>query len=205
MEIINHRISRQRENNLDDILTLVNKGFKSFEVDLQLCKDEIVIYHNFTLKDKNILRNVENFNYSYLKTLGIDNIDKLFSILEKVNNINIYLDIKGYNDRLIYLLLPKLEKIKNNNIFIQSYNYNFIKLVTIFRNTHKKNWKIGYITAGYHPNFNFNTDYLVIDKSHYNLYKNCTIPLYLYTVNSKEELDKNNNIIGIFTDYPENF
>ena len=51
----------------------------------------------------------------------------------------------------------------------------------------------------------FNTDYLVIDKSHYKLYKNIDIPLFLYTVNSPKEIDSSYKIKGIFTDYPENF
>ena len=48
MEIINHRISRNNENKVDSILNLSNKGIKSFELDLQLCNGDIIIYHNFT-------------------------------------------------------------------------------------------------------------------------------------------------------------
>lgn len=205
MEIINHRISRNNENKVDSILNLSNKGIKSFELDLQLCNDSIVIYHNYTLREKKIFNNIENYSYKFLEELDIDNIDKLFLVLEKVNNLNIYFDIKGYNDKLIYLLLPKLSLVKRHNIFLQSFNYNFVKLITIFKNTHNLDWKVGYITASYRPDIKFKTDYLVIDKSHYKLYKNLDIPLFLYTVNSPGEIDSSYKIKGIFTDYPENF
>ena len=55
MIIINHRISRFSENDIYKLEELSKKGIKNFEIDLQLCQDDIVIYHNFTLeKSRNI-------------------------------------------------------------------------------------------------------------------------------------------------------
>ena len=205
MKIINHRISRLAENKVIKLKELSKKGIENYEIDLQLCKDDIVVYHNFTLENLGIFKNIEDYKYKDLESLGIDNLDKLFLILKSLPKLDIYLDLKGYNEKLIYLLLPKLEKIKNHNIFIQSFNYNFIKLITIFKNTHNKSWKIGFITAGYISSLKYNIDYLVSEKCYYNLYKNIDIPLYLYTVNSPDELKKDFKLEGIFTDYPENF
>ena len=79
MEIINHRICRNNENKVDFILNLHNKGIKSFEIDLQLCNDNIVVYHNFTIQENSNFRNIEDYNYKFLEKRGIDNIDNLRS------------------------------------------------------------------------------------------------------------------------------
>ena len=79
MKIINHRISRIAENRVGKLRELCKKGVKSYEIDLQLCKDDIVVYHNFTLKNLSIFKNIEDYNYKDLESLEIDNLDKLFS------------------------------------------------------------------------------------------------------------------------------
>ena len=50
MKIIYHRIDYKHQNDVDMIAINIEKGITSFELDLQLAKDNIVIYHDSTFK-----------------------------------------------------------------------------------------------------------------------------------------------------------
>ena len=188
MIIINHRISRFSENDIYKLEELSKKGIKNFEIDLQLCQDDIVIYHNFTLENLGIFKNLEDIPYNNLKEKGISNLDNLFIVLQKLDPLNIFLDLKGYDNKLIHLLLPKIQSISMHNIYLQSFNLNFIYLIKEYRLFKDKNWKIGFLIAGFIPNITYDVDYIAIESCYYPLLKNINLPIYLYTVNGKDEL-----------------
>ena len=93
-----------------------------------------------------------------------------------------------------------------HNIYLQSFNLNFIYLIKEYRLFKDKNWKIGFLIAGFIPNITYDVDYIAIESCYYPLLKNINLPIYLYTVNGKDELiNIDTPVEGIFTDYPENF
>jgi glycerophosphoryl diester phosphodiesterase len=278
MDIINHRIYRKYENKACYLKAMIDKGCTKFEIDVAMCKDELVLFHDSTIKYANSTKNISDCDYNELDKFGIDNIDDLIAELllykgkDLQKSLDIYLDIKGNNNNTISFLLNKLQlldninsKSRNNsinieslsslsrnsklglsidnqhgnnstsfrgsyvsiktqiNIYIQTSNYNFIIDLRTLMTRNK--YKLGLILYGYVPYVPPNIDYLVIENTYYDSYrKYCrftksinstsflTLPIYLYTINSKEEIkdiltkkEKNNQVVGIFTDYPERF
>ena len=116
MQIIYHRIDYKHQNNVDMIAINIEKGITSFELDLQLAKDNIVIYHDPTLQKKNIYKNICDYSCEELKQLNISNIDDLCDLLQKYKNLDIFLDLKGVNNKMLtflYYKIPLLHKPKH--------------------------------------------------------------------------------------------
>lgn len=245
MHIINHRICRKHENKVCQLKKMIEKGYSKFEIDVIMCKDDLVIFHDTSIKLRNTSKNIIDCCYTDLKKLGIDNIDDLISELSIYRSqyfqqpLDIYLDIKGNSNETITRLLNKIKVLDsantsrstttyrdsyvllltNINIYLQTFNYNFILELRKYMPYNK--YKIGLILAGYLPYIPPNIDYLVVENTYFALYeqyanfshklhsKTQRLPIYLYTINSKDEIryitDEKKKITGIFTDYPERF
>uniref|UniRef100_A0A6C0JIK9 GP-PDE domain-containing protein n=1 Tax=viral metagenome TaxID=1070528 RepID=A0A6C0JIK9_9ZZZZ len=213
MNVICHRIDYYSQNNINLIDSYIKKGINSFEIDIQLCKDEIVIFHDFSLTSKGINKNVSEFPLEQLEKYGIYSIDKLFSLLTNYSKVNIFLDLKGFNEKLIGKLYEKLINIdlSKNTFYIQSFNHYFINLLKKLLGNNIKNIFFGYLIGTYMDihwhKYIKNIDYLCIDNQFISKFiKKIEKPLYVYNCNSKEELTCESRFLsGIITDFPFNF
>jgi len=209
MKIIYHRIDYKNQNDVDMIAINIENGITSFELDLQLAKDNIVIYHDSTLKNKHIYKNISDYSCEELKQLNISNIDDLCDILQKYNNLDIFLDLKGANNKMLTFLYYKIPLLKNHSIYIQSFNHLYID---ILKRLIKFDYvKFGYIMHGYlcilWDQYLQSVDYICIDNQYIPLFiKNLDIDIYIYNCNSYDEIKFNRKYItGIITDFPEHF
>lgn len=227
MNIINHRIDRCNENRVSSINNMINNKIYNFEIDINMCNDELILFHDSQIEDNGNIYDISDICYNELN--NVDKFDDLIKYLnnisfldKQINDLHIYIDIKGTNQEIIKLIINKLNFKKNTyngiHFYFQTFNHNFI--TELQRQNINQFHKIGFITYGYSPYIPLGIDYLVIDKQFIKLYTNYMeslyrtnqiknlIPLYAYTVNSKDEITNfliNNDLSGIFTDYPERF
>lgn len=235
MNIINHRIDRDNENKISGIEKMIKNNMFHFEIDVNMCYDELVLFHDSSIKYLNTTLKLEDVSYEEFE--DVDTFDHLVKYLfelkwsnELKNDLHIYLDIKGTHPSTIPLIMKKLQLLNKKkvifsdkqcpeiNIYFQSFNYKFI--IDLRKYNINPKYKIGYITCGYTPFVPPEVDYLVVEKQYIESYENylyffrhintsdTVLPIYAYTVNSKNEIIpqiKYNVLAGIFTDYPERF
>tara|TARA_B100000925_G_scaffold146040_1_gene109376 strand:- start:2942 stop:3595 length:654 start_codon:yes stop_codon:yes gene_type:complete len=214
MKTICHRINFHDQNNIKQIPKCLEKGLDFFEIDIQLCKDGLVVFHDYTLESKGVDKKILDLTVSELGVYNILSIDDLFKILKKHNNLHIILDVKGYNERIIGILYKKLieyNNTSNTTFYIQSFNHYIIDLLKKFLGNHKKSIKYGYLISGfmniYWDVYTKNIDYVCIDNEFVFKYLDkLDKPIYLYNCNSVNQLNCSIEYIeGIITDFPDNF
>ena len=106
-----------------------------FEIDIQLCKDGLVVFHDYTLESKGVDKKILDLTVSELGVYNILSADDLFKILKNHNNLHIILDVKGYNERIVGILYKNLREynnISNTTFYIQSFNHYIIDLLKKF-------------------------------------------------------------------------
>ena len=209
MKIIYHRIDYKNQNDVDMISINIENGITSFELDLQLAKDNIVIFHDSTLKKKGIYKNICDYSCEELKQLNISNIDDLCNVLGKYKNLDIFLDLKGANNKMLTFLYYKLPLLKRHSIYIQSFNHLYIDILKKLINYDYV--KFGYIIHGYlsisWSQYLQSIDFICIDNQYLPLFiKGLDINIYIYNCNSYDEIKSNRKFIsGIITDFPDHF
>lgn len=210
MQIIAHRGASAffKENTLTAFKAALAFGVNSFETDIQLTKDNfLVLQHDYFLENKTI----KEYSFKELKNLGLCSLEKLLSILNKRNKLNI--EIK--NDDNIYpgieeklaACLKQLGQDKNPNLLISSFYLPSLEKI-------KKllpNLKIGLLTKNFdlkeverlHP-YSVNMSYKRITKEIINLCHSKNIKVFIYTVNDLELLNnlEKDGVDAVFSDNP---
>ena len=140
---IAHRGFQEKDNSYISINKAFNKGFDMIELDIQLCKDDIIFYHDL------FINNISIETLTYKEILDIDrqviNLDFFFkNFIYQI--INIYFDLKGNvdlsNNFLNYI---RSNNINTSNFYIASFNMNHLDLLK--KNKHQHSFKIGFITC----------------------------------------------------------
>jgi len=136
MNIIAHRgySDLAPENTFSSFDLAVLKGFKIFELDVQLTKDNIpIIFHDYDLKricKLDLL--IKNIEYKFLSKLDVGSwFDKKYSdqkiptfesILKKYNNqVHLQIELKSHEKELANVVINKLKKMNWYNIDGKAY------------------------------------------------------------------------------------
>ena len=203
-----------RENPVNAFINAKNLGFDMIEIDIQLCKNNIiVIYHALYIDDKFI----KDLTYNELKKIDKDiiTLDYFFSNYDH-KNLLIYLDLKGSDNLAKYLLFYIIsKKINLNNIYIASFNLNHIKFFSqinlgikiklgIIYNNILTNKILENLLIPYHKLSFVSIEWTNLDKNNIELLHRNNISVFTYTCNNAIELEyiKKFDIDGIITDIP---
>lgn len=200
MKLIAHRgnDSDKTENKIKGIIENLSKDYiEGIEIDIQNTYDyKFVLSHNKIIKNNNNYINITKTNYKNIK-----NIELLTELLDKIkSNKIIIIDCKVNDNYKEYAkkLIKTIKKYKYLNIYLCSFNYEFIKYIKKLTS-----YKVG-IIIGYLMNINKNLNGLNFVSINFNMNeKKITIPYFVWTVNSKDEIRKisiNNHFLGIITD-----
>lgn len=200
MKLIAHRgnNSDKTENKIKGIIDNLNKSYiEGVEIDIQNTYDyKFVLSHNKIIKNNNNYININKTNYK-----NIEKIDLLTDLLDKIKSDKIIIiDCKVNDNYKEYAkkLIKTIKKYKYLNIYLCSFNYEFIKYIKKLTS-----YKVG-ILIGYLMNINKNLNDLDFVSVNFNMNeKKITIPYFVWTVNSKEEIKKisiNKYFLGIITD-----
>ena len=71
MKTICHRINLCNQNNIYLIENSIKNGDNSFEVDIQLCSDGLVVFHDDTLEKIGIHKHIRHFSINQLEKYNI--------------------------------------------------------------------------------------------------------------------------------------
>ena len=159
------------------------------ELDVRILKDfNIVVFHDSNLKRMTgIDKRIKKCNYEDIKNIMLFNsnecIPLLTDVLNLINNkVLLLIEIKDYSKQMCKKLTKILKKY--NNFIIQTFSiktYYWFKLNTKF--------KIGILTYSFLKlKIILNPDFISMSKNNAIKYKN--IPLFIWTIKSKEELKK---------------
>ena len=207
---IAHRGFMLKDNSIQAFNRAFGIGFDMIELDIQICKDDVVIYHDLTFNNKF----VSELTYKEMKSFDCDIINFDYFIKNfSYEAIDIYIDIKGSD-----LVIEKIfEYITKNNInistfYFASFNFNHLQKLQLFKSMSQFNFKIGFITQN---SFNIDIlnsiikdiDFIVYELDYLNhleidLLKKNNITVYVYTLKNEIYLKKlqNYNIDGIVSD-----
>ena len=159
------------------------------ELDVRITKDsKLVVFHDANLKRMTgIDKKIEKCNYNEIKDIKLNNSDEkiplLIDVLNLINNkVLLLIEIKS-NNKKMYKKLAKL--LKNyNNFLLQTFSlktYYWFKLHT--------KYKIGILTySNFKKKIVLNPSFISMSK--YNAFKYKNIPLFIWTIKNKEELEK---------------
>lgn len=214
MKTISHRICYYNQNDIKQIPLSLEKNIDFFEIDVQLCKDGLVIFHDYNLEEKGVYKNITEYTINELESYNIQSLDMLLKVLNAHNGLNIMLDIKGHNEKIVGLLYKLLNGYNNTNntkFFIQSFNHYIIDLLRKFLGCKDSTIQYGYLISGfmniYWDTYTKNIDYVCIDNEFVAKYlSRIDKPLYIYNCNHDKELNcPKDKVIGVVTDFPNNF
>lgn len=207
---IAHRGFTLKDNSIQAFNRAFGMGFDMIELDIQICKDDIVIYHDLTFNNKF----VSELTYKEMKSFDCDIINFDYFIKNfSYEAIDIYIDIKG-SDLVIEKIFEYITKnnINTSTFYFASFNLNHLKKIQLFKSRSQFNFKIGFITQN---SFNINIlnsiikdiDFIVYELDYLNhleidFLKKNNITVYVYTLKNEIYLKKlqNYNIDGIVSD-----
>ena len=136
MNLIAHRgySNLAPENTISSFDLAISKGFKIFELDVQLTKDSVpVIFHDYDLnRICKLDLNLKNLEYNYLSKLDAGSwFDKKFSnqkiptfedILKRyLHKVHLQIELKSHEKELANIAINKLKKMNWYNIVGKPY------------------------------------------------------------------------------------
>lgn len=207
---IAHRGFMLKDNSIQAFNRAFGMGFDMIELDIQMCKDDVVIYHDLTLNNKF----VSELTYKEMKSFDCDIINFDYFIKNfSYEAIDIYIDVKG-SDLVIEKIFEYITKnnINTSTFYFASFNLNHLEKIQLFKSRSQFNFKIGFITQN---SFNINIlnsiikdiDFIVYELGYLNhleidFLKKNNITVYVYTLKDEIYLKKlqNYNIDGIVSD-----
>ena len=207
---IAHRGFMLKDNSIQAFNRAFGMGFDMIELDIQICKDDVVIYHDLTFNNKFI----SELTYKEMKSFDCDIINFDYFIKNfSYEAIDIYIDVKG-SDLVIEKIFEYISKnnINTSTFYFASFNLNHLKKIQLFKSRSQFNFKIGFITQN---SFNINIlnsiikdiDFIVYELGYLNhleidFLKKNNITVYVYTLMNEIYLKKlqNYNIDGIVSD-----
>ena len=206
MKIICHKISKNHPNSIYGLIDNIKKGFKSFELDINTCIDEVILYHDNYFNGRHLKKLYKN-DFIYNGKYCVNTFIEFINVLNNYNDLNIFFDIKGNDTNIINYICYMYPRFNtNNNYYFQSFNYKFIKKIKKMNNS----IKCGLLIDGHIPlskKILKNIDYLCILEDFYLYFVDYNKDIYLWNVNYNNYYNCfiENNIKGIITDYPELF
>lgn len=177
------------ENKLNCLLKVLDKQIDGIEVDVRMTKDKkMVLSHNsILLKNKKIFC-IEKTKYQILK------LDLLNTLLSKINNKIVLIDMKCLHNEKIYAktIIKIIKKYPKLNIQLSSFNYSLISYIKNKYPNYCCGLIIGYQinTHKYYKNFDFISVHEKIAFKYY-------YPHYIW---GKNQHKSNNQCIGIIFD-----
>ena len=205
---IAHRGYSLKHNTLQSFNRAFGLGFDMIEIDIQICKDDVVIFHDLTIKD----RYISDLTYNEINKIDRDimNLD-FFMKNFSYSVIDIYFDLKG-SINIIDKMFDyfKKNKVNTSNFYMASFNLSHIEKLNLLKKNF--NFKIGFITQN---SFTLkilsdlikNLDFIVYEIDYLNcqeidFLKKNNILVFTYTLTKKLQYDKVKqfNIDGIVTD-----
>ena len=205
---IAHRGFQEKDNSYISINKAFNKGFDMIELDIQLCKDDIIFYHDL------FINNISIETLTYKEILDIDrqvmNLDFFFKNFS-YQIVDIYFDLKGNIDLSNkFLNYIRSNNINTSNFYIASFNMNHLDLLK--KNKHQHSYKIGFITCNTFKDDILNLiidglDFISIDIGYLNknsitFLKKKNLEIFTYTLKDLAQYAEicNFDIDGIVTD-----
>ena len=200
---------KYKDNTLESFHKAIENNFDMIEMDIQLCKNNIIIiFHDNHYDDKFIrdmtLEEIQN------KDSDIITLEYFFKNFE-YKKIKIYLDMKGSNSLTSYLYnFIENHNIETKNIYFASFNIKHIYY--LFNKNNNLNFGIITYNNLTHLNLHFLIDkyklkficidWSVLDDETINFIHNLNTLVFACTVNSKNSLYfiKKYNIDGIVSD-----
>ena len=209
--IIAHRGIYNNKNIPENSILAFKEALKfdyAIELDIEMTKDNVlIVFHDKNLKRMTIINNdVKNMTYNEIKNLYLLNtkerIPTLEEVLKLVNN-KVLLLIEVKKDKRYKIILNNLNELlsKYNNYMVQSFdikslyyinrNYNnYNKGILLSANSRKICWYLPLFVIFKIININFiSISKTLVDNKKYTKYIN-KIPTYIWTIKSKEELNK---------------
>lgn len=199
--------SKYADNSKEAFNEAIIHKFDMIELDIQLCKNEIIVSHDLTIENKNII----DMTIEELKKYNIITLKEFFNIVNKIN-ILVYLDLKG-SIEISQKLLDYLYELNVdfNKIYIASFNIEHLD--TIYKMN--KTVKLGYITDNVLDNKVINDmmkydlnficfDYNILTQKCIDCCHNKNAHVFVYTCSNQKDYDvikKLNHLDGILTDY----
>lgn len=204
MELIAHRglhNNEIKENTLESFINAINNNYDGIELDIRYTKDkEIVVLHDsFINRTSNGKGKLSNYTYKELLKYNFGSkkikskIPKLTSIIKKINNKTIFIELKEKISK--NELESLLELNKTNTYYIFSFNKNYIDNIKDIR------YKKGLINYIFNSNIDISTyDFVLIledfiNENIINYLKNKNIEPVIYNTRRNINL-KYKEIIG---------
>lgn len=205
---IAHRGFQENDNSYIAINKAFNLGFDMIELDIQMCKDDIIFYHDLTIN--NIY--IETLTYKQILEINkqIMNLDFFFKNFN-YQSIDIYFDLKG-NSKLSTKFLNYItdNNINTKQFYIASFNMSHLDVLKV--NKFRFSYKIGFITCNIFKEDILNLiidglDFISIDIDYLNknsitFFKNKNLEIFTYTLKNLAQYTyiSNYDIDGIVTD-----
>ncbi|RZD40633.1 MAG: hypothetical protein CXT73_06375 [Methanobacteriota archaeon] len=199
--------SKYVDNSKEAFNEAIIHKFDMIELDIQLCKNEIIVSHDLTIENKNMI----DMTIEELKKYNIITLREFFNIVNRKNTL-VYLDLKG-SIELSQKLLDYLYELNIDltKVFIASFNIEHLD--TIYKMN--KTIKLGYITNNMLDNKVINDlmkydlrficfYYSILTQECIDYCHNKNTKVFVYTCSNSKDYDvikKLNNLDGIVTDY----
>lgn len=198
---------KYKDNSVEAFNESINNKFDMIELDIQLCKNDIIVNHDLTIDNKNII----DMTLEELRKYNLISLKEFFDIV-KNKDILVYLDLKG-SIELSQKLLDCLYElnIDLSKIFVSSFNLEHIKY--IYENNKQIN--ISFISSSMLDNnkideiMKYNLkficfNYTILTQECIDYCHNKKTKVYVYTCSNEtdyKEIKKFNQLDGIVTDY----
>lgn len=205
---IAHRGYSLKDNTFQSFNRAFGMGFDMIEIDIQICKDDIVIFHDLTINDCYI----SDLTYKEINKIDRDIMNFDFFMKNFCHSvIDIYFDLKGSINVIDKIFdYFKKNKVNTSNFYMASFNLNHIEKLNLLKKDF--NFKIGFITQN---SFTIkilsdlikNVDFVVYELDYLNcqeidFLKKNNILVFTYTLIKQQQYDKIKqfNIDGIVSD-----
>jgi glycerophosphoryl diester phosphodiesterase len=216
------------ENTLTSFKKALSLGVDMIELDVHICKSqEVVVIHNKDTKKITKKKElIKNKDYSELKKLNIPKLEDALNLINQKSKINI--ELKGKNTALAVAEIIKKFTLKknwkNDNFLISSFDKKSLEEISQYLPKIKRAFLISPARpysfwikrfpfifkkhlqfAKKINSFSLNIHRRLINKKILNMAHNEGFKVFVYTVNSKKEIDylKSIGVDGIFSDYPD--
>ena len=224
MLIIGHRgaPTLKRENTISSFQAALKNNVDGLELDVQLTKDKkLIVYHDFYIinyqNEKKLIANLDLQQVRAIYTdYHIPTLDEVLNICSKDIILNI--EIKSTNLLNVYIINETVNLLikyqLNQNTIISSFNpfvliqlkkvNTNIKIGLLWTQDSKAPWFVTHYSYVKLKPYSFHASINYIDQNTAHWVKNKNMKLFLYTINTKQQLDKAKQLEAhaIFSDNP---
>ena len=224
MLIFGHRgaPSIKTENTLASFEAALSCNVDGIELDIQLTSDEkIIVYHDSEISDTNNLNHlISNLSFNDIQKLcpnfKIPQLEEVCKIYPKNKIFNIEIKSRTLDNKIIIQrtiqLLTQYQLLEN--VIISSFNpfpllqikkiNSNIKLGLLWTGNDSEGWFVTHYSYTQVKPYSFHASINYVDHSIANWAQHKNMKLFLYTINTKKQLEKAQqlNAYAIFSDHP---